>query len=59
MPAFTGIESKLKLASGNKRRYINPKIEQELVEFKQEIEEKYCTSETNMTYVFLRPLKRE
>ena len=34
------------------KRYINDKIEQELVEFKQEIEEKFAESEMNKTYRF-------
>lgn len=33
---------------------MNPKIEQELVEFKEEIEEKFWSSNINMTYVFTR-----
>ena len=37
-----------------KERYINPKIEEELVEFKQEIEEKFLESEANKTFVFPR-----
>jgi hypothetical protein len=37
-----------------KDRYINPKIEQELVEFKQEIEDKFNESVTNRIYVFPR-----
>lgn len=35
-------------------RYINPKIEQELIEFKVEIEEKWEASAINHTYVFPR-----
>ena len=31
-------------------RYINPAIERELAEFKEEIEEKYIKSELNKTY---------
>lgn len=37
-----------------KERYINPKIEQELVEFKQEIEDKFIESHVNKTYKFPR-----
>ena len=37
-----------------KERYINPKIETELVEFKQEIEEKFLESYANKTYIFPR-----
>ena len=37
-----------------KERYINPKIEQELLEFKQEIEEKFLESEVNSKFVFPR-----
>jgi hypothetical protein len=57
-------EEEKPLANGNtpayacgpltKERYINPKIEQELVDFKQEIEEKYHDSEINRTYSFPR-----
>ena len=39
-----------------KKRYINPKIEQELVEFKQEIKEKHEASSINHIYKFPRPL---
>ena len=56
----------IKLPNGNiptfacgpltKQRYINPKIEEELVEFKHEIEEKYHASSINYTYKFPRPL---
>ena len=35
-----------------KARYINPKIEKELVEFKEEISEKYEASDMNKTYSF-------
>ena len=37
-----------------KARYINPTIEKELAEFKQEIAEKHAQSEMNKTYVFQR-----
>lgn len=37
-----------------KARYVNPKIEKELVEFKKEIEEKFEKCETK-NYQFLRP----
>jgi archaellum biogenesis ATPase FlaH len=37
-----------------KERYINPKIEQELIEFKQEIEDKFHESEVNRIFVFPR-----
>ena len=33
---------------------MNSKIEQELVEFKEEIEEKFWSSNINMSYVFKR-----
>lgn len=56
----------MKLSSGNivanacgplkKPRYVNPKIEKELVEFKQEIEDKFAKSALR-TFVF--PKKRE
>lgn len=39
-----------------KQRYINPKIEQELVEFKREIEEKFAKSSLR-SFVF--PLKKQ
>ena len=39
-----------------KERYVNPKIEEELVEFKQEIEEKHHESVINKTFSFPRPL---
>lgn len=35
-------------------RYMNEKVEQELVEFKKEIEEKFSYSKMNATYVFKR-----
>ena len=37
-----------------KERYINPKIETELVEFKEEIEEKFHQSDVNKKFVFPR-----
>lgn len=37
-----------------KARYINPAIESELAEFKQEIAEKFAKSDINRTYVFKR-----
>jgi hypothetical protein len=37
-----------------KQRYINPKIETELVEFKEEIEEKFHASDVNKRFVFPR-----
>ena len=37
----------------NPKRYINSKIEQELIEFKQEIEDKYENSEIK-NYIFAR-----
>ena len=66
MPDPADIENKQekKLPSGNipafacgllkKERYINPKIEQELVEFKEEIEEKYLASDVNKQFTFPR-----
>ena len=39
-----------------RERYINPKIEQELVEFKVEIEEKFYASDMNKTFRFPRPI---
>ena len=42
-----------------KARYINPAIEKELADFKQEIAEKFAESKMNKTYVFPRPLKDE
>jgi len=35
-------------------RYINERIEQELVEFKQEIEERFAESNVNKTFKFPR-----
>ena len=35
-------------------RYINPKIEAELVEFKKEIEDKFASSDVNKKFVFPR-----
>lgn len=35
-------------------RYINSKVEEELVEFKKEIEEKFRNSEINKSYNLLR-----
>ena len=37
-----------------KERYVNPKIETELVEFKDEIEEKFHASDVNKLFVFPR-----
>lgn len=37
-----------------KARYINPTIEKELLEFKEEISDKHDKSEMNKTYVFPR-----
>ena len=37
-----------------KARYINPAIEKELAEFKEEIADKHAKSEMNKTYVFRR-----
>lgn len=66
MPDPSDIENKQekKLPSGNipafacgllkKERYINPKIEQELVEFKEEIEEKFLASDVNKQFIFPR-----
>jgi hypothetical protein len=44
------------LACGNlhKPRYINPKIEEELKEFKQEISQKFKDSAMNRTFKFPR-----
>jgi len=39
--------------------YYNPKIEQELLEFKEEIHEKFYKSEINRVYRFPRPLLRD
>ena len=39
-----------------KPRYINPKIEKELVEFKMEINDKFWQSKINHSYSFPRPL---
>lgn len=39
-----------------KPRYINPKIEEELAEFKEEILQKFTTSEMNRNYKF--PLRQ-
>lgn len=41
------------------KAYYNPKIEQELLEFKEEIQEKFMKSEMNRTYVFPRPFLRD
>jgi hypothetical protein len=40
-----------------KQRYINPKIEEELVEFKKEIHEKFEASYMNKNYRFPRKIK--
>jgi hypothetical protein len=40
-----------------KARFVNPKIEEELVEFKIEIADKFQASQMNKTYIF--PLLRE
>ena len=37
-----------------KKRYINKKIEKELIEFKAEIKEKFTKSEMNKNYIFPR-----
>lgn len=39
-------------------RYINEKVEKELVDFKTEIEEKFIRSDINSTYVFKRTRKK-
>ena len=46
------------LTSGQlqKARYVNPKIESELKDFKAEIKQKFETSHMNQTYSFPRPL---
>ena len=51
--AYTCPEAQRELEAG-KERYINPKIENELVEFKEEIEKNYWKSHINQTYVFKR-----
>jgi hypothetical protein len=51
--SFTSIEAQLEIESG-KKRYINPKIENELIEFKEEIEEKFWQSEMNKNFRFKR-----
>jgi hypothetical protein len=52
--AYTGPEAQRALESGATERYINHKIEAELVEFKEEIERNFGNSEMNRTYVFKR-----
>ena len=42
-----------------KPRYINPKIEQELIEFKMEIKQKFNASEMNRTFKFPRTIEAE
>ena len=54
MPAFTSQKAEYEFKNKKKERYINPKIEAELIEFKEEIEEKFATSEMNNTYKFQR-----
>ena len=66
-PSGNKVKDEVKTSSGNivanacgplkKPRYVNPKIEKELVEFKQEIEDKFAKSAFNKTFVF--PKKRE
>lgn len=51
--SFTSIEAQVEIESG-KKRYINPKIENELIEFKEEIEEKFWQSEMNKNFRFKR-----
>lgn len=51
--AYTCAEAQRSLESGATERYINHKIEAELVEFKEEIERNFANSETR-TYVFKR-----
>ena len=53
-PAFTSPKAEQEFKNKKKERYINPKIEAELVEFKEEIEEKFAASEMNNTYKFQR-----
>jgi len=55
--AYTCPEARVALLSGEKQRRINPKIEGELVEFKEEIEKNFWQSEINQTYVFQRSLE--
>jgi hypothetical protein len=50
----TGYEVSLACGPLTKERYINPKIEEELVEFKEEIREKFHASKMNKTYKFPR-----
>lgn len=52
--AYTCPEAQHALESGGKQRYMNEKIEAELVEFKEEIEKNFSRSEINKTYVFKR-----
>ena len=42
-----------------KPRYVNPKIEQELIEFKAEIKQKFHASEMNRTFKFPRTAELE
>jgi hypothetical protein len=52
--AYTSLLAQHSLQLGNKNRYVNPKIEQELIEFKEEIEEKYWASSINLNFKFKR-----
>ena len=50
----SGYEIALACGPLKKPRYINPTIEKELAEFKEEIAEKFEKSDINKTYVFPR-----
>jgi hypothetical protein len=52
--AYTCPEAQHALETGAKQRYMNEKIEAELVEFKEEIEKNFWKSEINRSYVFRR-----
>lgn len=52
--AYTCPEAHRALMTGERRRYVNEKIEAELVEFKEEIERNFWKSDINRTYVFKR-----
>jgi hypothetical protein len=57
---YENLEGEKALTKEFLERYMNEKVEKELVDFKKEINQKFIASEMNATYVFLRtkPIKK-
>ena len=53
-PIYTDVDGKKVFSEEYKNRYMNDKVENELVDFKVEIHEKFEASKMNATYVFKR-----